>query len=63
MKYICERRCRVMDKVNIADLLVQLYADYRNLTEKYGVYIEGSYSTAVAEAILYLNQVKEEGAE
>ena len=50
--------CRIMDKIEIANNLVRLFADYKKLIEDtaYKINIKDECSEAVANAILLLNQ-------
>lgn len=52
-----------MDRIEVANKLVKLYAEYRILTDHYGYTAEEGYSDAVAQAILLLDREKKEGAE
>ena len=53
----------MMDKIEIANNLVKLHSEYREITLRSGQLIKSEYSEAVAQAILLLSQAKEEGAE
>ena len=53
----------MMTTSEIANNLVKLHSDYREMTLKYGHLIVKEYSEAVAQAILLLGQTEKEGAE
>lgn len=53
-----------MDKTKIAENLIQLYSDYKELLWKHNyAFPKREYIEAVSQAILSLNNVEEEGAE
>lgn len=52
-----------MNKNEIANNLVKLHSEYREITLRYRNLIKSEYSEAVAQAILLLSQAEEEGTE
>ena len=52
-----------MDKIEVANNLVKLYADYKLLSRNQGVATKLEYSEAVTQAILSLSPNEKGGAE
>lgn len=51
----------MMDKIEIANNLVKLYSEYKEITVRYGRLIKSEYSEAVAQAILLLHPTEKGG--